>query len=74
MGVTASKLRENIYQLLDEVLESGVPLEIDRKGQVLRIVRAEPLKKLEALPRREGFLLCDPEEIVHVDWSGEWRP
>lgn len=74
MTVTASALRENIYRLLDEVLETGVPLEIERKGRTLRIVRPEPEKKLAGLPRREDFLTCDPEEIVHLDWSGEWRP
>ena len=74
MAVTASRLRENIYRLLDQVLESGVPLEVVRKGKRLRIVPDTSPGKLERLPRREGFLRCDPEEIVHMDWSGEWQP
>ena len=36
--ITASSLRQNIYTILDEVLETGVPVEIERKGQILRIV------------------------------------
>jgi prevent-host-death family protein len=74
MTVTASKLRGNIYRLLDEVLETGVPIEVERRGRILRIVPAEPPDKLGRLVRRDDFLRCDPDEIVHVDWSGEWQP
>ncbi len=74
MVVTASKLRGNIYRLLDQVLETGVPIEVERRGQVLRIVPAEPVDKLSQLARRDDFMRCDPEELVHVDWSGEWKP
>jgi antitoxin (DNA-binding transcriptional repressor) of toxin-antitoxin stability system len=74
MAVTASRLRENIYRLLDHVLETGVPLEVERKGRVLRIVPAEPGDKLGNLVRREEFLRCDPEDLVHRDWSQEWNP
>jgi hypothetical protein len=56
------------------VLESGVPLEIVRKGRRLRIVPDAPSAKLERLERREEFLLCDAEDLVHLDWSGEWQP
>lgn len=74
MALTASKVRENIYKILDEVLETGVPVEIKRRGKRLRIVPVEPPPKLEKLPKRQRFLRCDPETIVHLDWSGEWRP
>ena len=33
MPVTASKLRENIYRILDQVLETGVPVEIERRRE-----------------------------------------
>jgi hypothetical protein len=71
--VTASKLRESIYRVLDQVLETGVPVEIERRGKRLRIVRVEERSKLENL-RPRPYLVGDPEELVHVDWSGEWRP
>ena len=78
MSMTASKLRQDIYRALDEVLETGVPLEIERKGRLLRIVPVaaaeKPQKKLENLQRHDDYLLCDPEELVHLDWSKEWRP
>ena len=72
MPLTASKLRENIYRILDKVLETGVPVEIRRKGKTVRIIAAEPPPKLERLKLRR-YLLDDPESIVHLDWSAEWR-
>jgi hypothetical protein len=42
MPLTASKLRENIYRILDQVLETGVPVEIERRGKILKIVPTEP--------------------------------
>ena len=72
--LTASKLRENVYRILDEVLETGVPVEIERRGKILKIVSTEPRSKLENLKPNPGYLRCDPEDVVHRDWSAEWRP
>ena len=76
MALTASKLRENIYRILDRVLETGIPVEIVREGRRLRIVRVdeEPVGKLRNLEPHPDALVGDPEELVHLDWSGEWRP
>jgi prevent-host-death family protein len=73
MPVTASRLRESIYRVLDQVLETGVPVEITRRGKLLRIVPANPPSKLANL-RRRRYLRSDPERLVHIDWSGEWQP
>jgi prevent-host-death family protein len=73
LAVTVSELRQNIYRLLDQVLDTGVPLEIERKGKKLRIAPEEPRDKLDNLKRRD-CLVGDPEDIVHMDWSKEWRP
>ena len=71
MRVTASKLRENVYRILDEAIETGVPVEVIRKGKVLKIVPDKPVSKLESLKKRKGFV-GDPEDIVSMDWSKEW--
>src|SRR6266545_5329049 len=68
----ASALRENIYRILDQVVETGVPVEIERRGKVLKIILEEPRSKLANLQPRD-YLLVDPEELVHLDWSEEWR-
>ncbi|MGH3927591.1 MAG: hypothetical protein ACRDTT_32815 [Pseudonocardiaceae bacterium] len=74
MPVTASELRTNIYRLLDEVLETGVPLEIERKGRTLRIIADEPASKLARLVPHPGYIVGDPDDLVNTDWSGHWDP
>lgn len=70
--VTASALRKNIYHMLDEVLDSGKPLEVKRKGRILKIspdnVCGSRLKRI----RKHDTLSVDPEELVHLDWSENW--
>jgi len=73
MPLRASALRENIYRILDEILETGVPVDIERKGKLLRIAAVEPRSKLANLKSRD-LIVGDPEDLVHVDWSEEWRP
>lgn len=72
-AVTASRLRENVYQILDQVLATGVPVEVVRKGRVLRIVPDQPVSKFSRLQHRD-YIAGDPEELVHSDWSAEWKP
>jgi Antitoxin Phd_YefM, type II toxin-antitoxin system len=74
MPITASTLRANIYRLLDQVLETQQPLEIDRKGRTLLIVPKDRTPRLERLPRRDDFIAGDPDDLVSLDWSSEWRP
>lgn len=76
LRITASKLREDIYRILDEILETGRPVEIERRGKILKIAPEDrPTKsKLESLQEHPGAIVGDPQEIVHLDWSEEWRP
>lgn len=72
MVVNASTLRENIYRLLDQVLETGQPLEIERKGRRLRVIPVLGETKIDRLVKHD-CLRGDPEAIVHLDWSKEWH-
>lgn len=71
---STSRLRSDLYRLLDGVLETGIPLDIERRGRRLRIVPAEGGGRLDNLVPDPDYLAVDPDEIVHMDWSGEWRP
>ena len=71
MPITASKLRENVYRILDEVIETGVPVEIVRKGSIVKLVPEKPVSKLDRLPKRSVFV-GDPDDIIGMDWSKEW--
>jgi hypothetical protein len=74
LATTASKLRANIYRMLDEVLETGQPLEVERNGKTLVIAPKEEQSIWDRLPRREGYIVGDPGELIHMDWSSEWNP
>jgi hypothetical protein len=71
--ITASQLRADAYRLLDEVIETGVPVEIERKGRVLKIAEERAPSKLSRLIRRP-YLSGDSEDVVHMDWSSYWKP
>ena len=72
--LTATALRQDLYNLLDQVLETGEPIEIERKGRVLRIEADQPRSKLDNLVPDDSYIIGDPDDIVHMDWSSEWRP
>jgi hypothetical protein len=72
--LTATRLRADLYRILDEILETGVPVEIERKGQRLRIEAVRPEDRLARLRPIPGLIIGDPEDLVHIDWSSEWNP
>lgn len=67
--ITATELRSNIYNLLDEVLETGVPLEISKGGKRLHIIPAEEINKLHNLIERPGVIVGDPDDLIHMEWE-----
>lgn len=73
MKISATKLRANIYKVLDAAIETGEPVEVERKGVVLRIVPPRRKRDLSKVPKRQ-CIVGDPEELVHMDWSEHWKP
>ncbi|CAN5693348.1 hypothetical protein BH18ACT7_BH18ACT7_20410 [soil metagenome] len=73
MAVTASELRRNVYRLLDQVLETGEELEVERKGRRIRISAVPERSKLDNLAPHPGYIIGDPDDLVHMDWSSEWK-
>jgi hypoxanthine phosphoribosyltransferase len=81
MTITASKLRENIYRILDEVAETGVPVEVMRKGVKLRIAPEVKRSKLANLKKRKDWLGSEEELFKSTwehsnelkEWLEEWK-
>lgn len=69
--VTPTELRTNIYQLLDEVLQSGLPIEIMKGNRRLQIVPVEKADKFQNLVSRPDVIAGDPEELVALGWEDE---
>jgi len=69
--VTQTQLRADVYNLLDEVLKTGIPLEIKKGNKKLRIVPVEKVDKLQNLVPRPQVIIGDPDELVELSWEGE---
>lgn len=69
--ITPTELRANIYHLLEEVLRTGVPLEVNKGGQRLRIVPVAQVDKLQNLVSRPHVIQGDPDDLVDVNWEKE---
>ena len=72
MALKASSLRENIYRILDQVLETGIPVEIERRGKILKNVPAEAPGKLANL-KPPPELRSAPQEVGQPAWAVGWR-
>jgi hypothetical protein len=70
--ISASQLRADVYNLLDQALATGEVIEVERRGQRLRIVPPRRTSWLDRLPRREGVVVGDPAALVEVEALFEW--
>ncbi len=68
-SITPTELRGNIYNLLDEVIDTGIPIEINKGGKLLKIVPAEKADKFLNLVPREGIIEEKPEDLVDLHWD-----
>ncbi|MBW1925138.1 MAG: type II toxin-antitoxin system Phd/YefM family antitoxin [Deltaproteobacteria bacterium] len=72
-GISLTALRARLFKAVDEVIRTGIPLEIERKGHRLKIVLVERGKKLENL-KPHDCIVGDPDELVDLKvgaWQGE---
>ncbi len=67
--ITITELRTNIYNLLEEVLATGIPLEISKGGRKLRIVPVEKVNKLHNLIHRPAIIQGDPDDLISMQWE-----
>lgn len=71
--LSPTRLRADLYRVLDHVLASGEPVEVERKGRRIRITADQP-PRLSLLRPHSDYLKVLKDDVVHVDWSSEWRP
>lgn len=69
--VTPTQLRGNIYKLLDEVLDTGIPLEIEKNGKKLRVVAVDKHNKLDNLISRPDVIKGNSDDLAEISWEGE---
>lgn len=69
--VTLTALRQNIFQLADQVLETGEPVVIERNGRHLLLTPEKPKLEWNKLPRRNA-IIGNPEELAELNVC-EWH-
>jgi len=74
MTVTPTDFRKDLFKLLDSILESGKTLEINRNGQIIKVVPPKKQSKLERLEAHPDAVVGKSDDFVSMDWSGEWKP
>lgn len=74
-ALNATQLRAQLYRVLDEVIATGRPRRLVRKGHRLLIsLESTPQRlDLDALPRRRATDLS-PEELADLSWEHAWEP
>lgn len=75
MAITATKLRSDLYRVIDDVIKKGMPVEVELRGRKVRIVPAEPRDKLANLVKRPGVIVGDSGRVAQVKTFDEtkWR-
>lgn len=73
MKLNIINVRANLYKIIDQVIETGTPVEIERKGQTVKIIPLKKCGKLANLRPHPGTIMGNPEDLVHMDWSDYWK-
>lgn len=71
-----TQLRQNIYRELDEVLETGIPIEVERHGRLLQIVAVPKIRppmqdKLSRLVKHDDFIVGNSDDLADIHWDHE---
>jgi prevent-host-death family protein len=73
MPISLTKLRADLYKIVDQVIETSVPVEIERNGKKVKIIAIQKKSKLANLKPHPGTMVGNPDDFVHLDWFSEWN-
>jgi hypothetical protein len=69
--ISLTALRNNLFKIVDQVIQTGNPVFLERKGHNLKIVLDEKKSKLENLNSRD-CIVGDPDDLVQLKVA-EWH-
>ena len=73
MSINLTQLRNNLYQCIDELISTGEPLYIQRKGVRIKILVEKPVAATtKKFPKHANVYVGNSEDLVQMDWSSEW--
>ena len=78
MIVSVTKLRKELFKLMDQIAQSGEPVFVERNGIKIKISRDESseISKFDRIKEFQGesVLKCPIEEIENIEWDSVWEP
>jgi len=69
--VTLTALRQQLFKIVDKVIQTGIPVEIERHGHRLKIVLDDPPRKLANL-RSHNAIVGDANDLVDLE-TDQWQ-
>ena len=63
--ISLTALRNNLFKIVDQVIQTGNPILLERKGHHLKIVLDEKKSKLDNLKTR-NCIVGDPDDLVQL--------
>ena len=65
MSISLSALRQDLFKSVDQVIATGIPLEVKRKGRIVKIIVEDKKDKLANLTPHD-CIVDDPEDLVNL--------
>lgn len=72
MQTTLTELRTNLYKTIDHLIETGEPIEIKRKGHILKITSEKVSSKLSNIVNRKDVISDSFDELISNNWLKTW--
>jgi hypothetical protein len=73
MSMSLTALRQQLFKVVDQVIATGIPIEIKRNGHIVKIVLDDKKSKLGNLVQHD-CIVGDPEALIDLhlqQWSEE---
>lgn len=64
-SISLTALRSNLFKIVDEIIKTGNPVEIERNGHRLKIVLEEKRSKLANLKPRD-CIVGNPDDLIQI--------
>jgi N-acyl-D-aspartate/D-glutamate deacylase len=73
MQTTPTLFKNDIFNMLDHILETGKPLEINRNGHIFKVVPPKKINKLDRLIAHPDVVVGNSDDIVNIDFTNKKR-
>jgi len=74
MTITPTDFRKNLFNILDRLLLTGEVLEINRNGEIFKVIPPKKQSKFDKLVQRNNVSNCNNDELINNNWGDEWKP